>query len=145
MKLQIKITNIETEQETEYNVGLVWGTGAFEECEEMLGIDLDEIDRGILFGKSKILNSLAYCAIVNWCKNLVDPIDVPFSYKQFIYWLDKAPQDTAKKMMDDYLNSSYQGRTTKDYYDDMVERLNKLAGGETKQSAAKKKSPQRAK
>lgn len=123
MKLEIKIKNIETGEETTHSVGLIWGLGAYEIFEDRTGIDKDRMHLGFLSGDQKIMTNLVYAAIQNWCETLTDPVEVPFSYRQFQSWLSDAPQEAAADIIRDYEKSTLYGKTMEEYYLSILEKL----------------------
>lgn len=116
---------------------LIFGTGAFEDCCDRLGMTLVDLDLLMAENEQKFLNEITFSALRNGAD--IDDQDFELNYKQFVYWLDNEPQDTAKKIMDEYLSSKYLGKTMQEYYDELIARF---AASETEQplKATKKKS-----
>lgn len=115
-----------------HEVKFQWGLGAFEICCDALELSLDEVERGVLLGDQKIMFRLAYSAIQNACE--IDEVEVPFNFRKFQAWLDEADEGTATKIMEDYRNSKYLGKTVMDYYE-------AFSGNKQTGKDSKKKSP----
>lgn len=141
MKLKIEITDFNTETKSEYEIGFIWGIGAFEIFEDNTGMDQFEMHRGVLTGNQKILCNLAYAAAQLWYEMTTGDNTLPFTYRQFQYWLSNAEQGTGDKISKDFLASAYEGQTMTSYYEGILKSISKQEGsGETKKKSRSVKS-----
>lgn len=118
--------------------GLIWGTRAFVLCERKIGLSLNEIL--VRAGETDVICSLTYCAIQNWFE-LQDASNVlPFTYDQFLLWLDDQPQNTASIIENSFLESTLQGASIRERYNQINDILSN-GNDEDKKTVKKKKQP----
>jgi len=95
--------------------GLQWGMGAIEIYCDSMGCDIDGLDKVFVINKEqpKAIVNLILAALRNWCELNDETLAV--NYRQLQAWLDEAPQDQFKSIMDDFKASKYFGRTIAEY------------------------------
>ena len=105
----------------ENQVKFEWGLGCFEIAAELLKLDtVEEVIFSV--GNTATMSKVAYAAIQNWYE--IEGKEIPFNVRQFQNWLDKADEETGKLIVEDFMNSHYQGRVMKQRYEDLVSLLN---------------------
>lgn len=117
---------------------LQWGTGALEDLCDRLDMSLQDIDVAVITNENKILNQLAYSALRNGAD--INDEDLDFNYKFFLAWLDEQPQEKGVEIMQDFLESKILGRTMKDRFDEIIERLDVADSKMGNSKSPKKKS-----
>lgn len=110
----------------ENKVRLVWGLGCFEIAAELLKVDTVE-DVIFSVGNTANMVRVAYAAIQNGCE--IDGNEVPFNIRQFQHWLDEQPADVGEKIVENFMNSTYQGKVMKQRYDEIIEVLRAANSG----------------
>ena len=118
---------------------LIWGTGCFEDVCDRLGLTLSDLDVLMVENERKFLNEITFSALRNGAEIEDDVFEL--NYKQFTHWLDEAPQETGKQIMEDYLASKFLGKTMQDYYDDIIARFNAAESEVAEATVKKKRSP----
>lgn len=141
MKLEIGIKNFDTEEITNHEVGFIWGFGAFEIFEDTTGLDQTAMHMGVLQGNQKVLCNLAYAAMQNWSDVVNGTTDLPFTYRQFQYWLSEADKGVASKVTDDFMKSAYEGGSMESYYVKILDLMNEGNDKDNKQTKKKRQSP----
>lgn len=117
-------------------ITLIFGTGAFEDCCDRLDLSLVDLDLLEAENEQKFLNEITFSALRNGADINGQAFDL--TYKQFVHWLDQEPQETAKKIMDAYMDSKYLGKTMRDHYNDLIARF-EASQTESNPSPVKKK------
>ena len=125
-----------------------WGTLAFMNACDKLGVTLNELDLAIWAGEQKAWWTLAYQALVvndmtaNNGANIVNGELDGFNFAQFVNWLDNASDKEGETISKSYMDSKYLGKTMQEHYDNMLAKLNIDIDEETKEKSvpAKKKN-----
>lgn len=125
----MKLINVNGE-----NYGFIWGTAAFLRTQDLLNLSLLDIQFGI--GEDRIFFNLAYSALSLWCKknNKGTPFD---DVEDFYMHADNFNESDITGILEDYMNSTYTGKTMRKYYEEKGVIFN---GTETKKDVKKKKS-----
>lgn len=117
--------------------GLEWGLGCFQlYAEEVAGVNrVDEVYVHVL---DSVLNQykLYYCAMLNWYKIQDETNELPFNFREFAMFLDKQPEEFHNKIMEDFRNSTFSGKSMEEHYRRLAEAL------EVVEDSGKKKASQ---
>lgn len=120
--------------------GLIWGVRAFRLAEKRLDMTTANILLSISDGE--VITTLAYCALQNWIQNEDESAELPFSVVQFENWLNEQPQEIADKIVDDFKNSTLNGKAILKLYDEINEIYASIdSGSEPNKPTKKKKLP----
>lgn len=121
--------------------GFQWGLGCFEIAAELLKVDtIEEVIFKAVSGTSE-MTRVAYAACQNYHE--IREEEIPFTLRQFQAWLNDEDEEVGKKIVDDFLNSKYQGRIMQERYDELVERLKALNELDEEKEVKKKVKPVR--
>lgn len=95
--------------------GLQWGMGAIEIYCDKMNCDMDGLDKITSPGRDQIkaIVTLILSGLTNYSEINETALDV--SYKQLQVWLDEAPQDQYRAILEDWKASKYFGRTISEY------------------------------
>lgn len=112
---------------------LQWGMGALEMFCDALDCEIMGIDKALAPGREQVkyLTTLIMAAIKNGAEAESYYDEVGVSYRQLQKYLDEAPDNTLRDIIEDFKRSKYFGKTMASY----------LFGEEEETNAPKKKSP----
>lgn len=117
---------------------LVWGTGAFEDVCDRLDVSLVDFDIILISTPEKALYELTYSALRNGAEIKDESID--FNYKFFLSWLDQQEQDLGDKIMADFLESKYLGKTMRERFETVSAMLDASVNENEPKKPVKKKN-----
>lgn len=95
--------------------GLQWGMGAIELYCDAMDCDVDGLDMVTTVGRNqnRAIVTLILASIQNYSELNGTIFDI--TYRQLQAWLDEAPQETFKSIMEDFKASKYLGKTVAEY------------------------------
>lgn len=99
--------------------GFVFGLGAFRRYKELTGHDIDHFEQALNGSLDEIESNYRWAVMLK-CANDVhieaygDGKELPVA--TFTILLDNAPQEDSQKLVDQFMDSSYIGKSIRQYY-----------------------------
>lgn len=92
---------------------LQWGMGALEMFCDALDCEISGLDKALMPGKdqNRYLTTLILAAVKNGAEAESYNEDVGVSYRQLQHFLDEAPDNTLRDILEDFKRSKYFGKT----------------------------------
>lgn len=107
--MKLTVTNDNNDKK---EVGFIWGTGAFLNTCDKLGLPIGQVQLGIL--DPKIFLTITHEAVLLFIKK--NKLDFELSFDAFVESFDLLTKEQIDSVYQDYLASTYQGASMKEHY-----------------------------